>query len=864
MNKLVRSNLVKGLLSKSFENEHSCVACLKRKQHKASSRTMLADAKLPITFWAEAVNTACYVQNRVLVTKPHNKTPYELFNERLPAIGFLRPFGCHVMILNTLDHLGKFDAKGYEGYFVGYSLSSKAFRVFNKRTKKIKENLHVDFLENKSIEKGTGPNWLFDIDTLTNSMNYVPVVIAGTFSTNISGKKEDVHQAEQQEVNGDKEVHDNNQNSNPTASSKVSTNDSFELASGSTVKTEVPTVSSHVPTDSLSVPPVTSSVLKIIFRGGSSFQEPLSLGNAVSFENWLEDFFRDTSNAVSLNEVEADLSNMETAIQVSPTPTLRIQKDHPKSQIIGPVDTPVQTIHKTKDVLKNKKDERGIVIRNKARLVAQGHTQAEVIDYEEVFALVARIEAIRLFLAYASYMGFTVYQMDVKSAFLHGTIDKERIFRYLKGNPKLGLWYPKESPFDLVAYSDSDYGGANQDRKSTTRGCQFLGRRVETMDAETKILAQVNGRKRTVSASSIKRHLKLNNEEDETAFPSGDVRYREAFPTDTSLDEGQDRENIAKTSAMPHEALPRVTSLGGGEGQRKCWKIIRVGNHAEVYQVFEDMLRKFDIEDLDKLWSLVKETCSITEESLLGLILYRTPWPIKGVLSVQDTLITAAEATKVTIEVPKSRKRREAQTRRNMIVYLKNMAGYKMNYFKGMSYDEIRPLFEKHYNYNQAFLNEVNEGIKVPKKEVRQEKEVEVESSKREDDDDDVYADATPLTSMILIVDYKIYIKRNIPYFKIIRADGNHKERFEKTEPKNYTDDYLLNTLKIMFEKPNVKASVWKEQKGKYGLAKMYPLIHFTLEQMVNDVRLKVEYDSEMSLELLRLVKRQLNEGYVP
>nr|GFC42588.1 retrovirus-related Pol polyprotein from transposon TNT 1-94 [Tanacetum cinerariifolium] len=95
------------------------------------------------------------------------------------------------------DHLGKFDAKGDEGYFVGYSMSSKAFRVFNKRTKKVEENLHVDFLENKLIEKGAGPNWLFDIDTLTNSMNYVPVVVAGTSSTNILGTKDvasqDVH-----------------------------------------------------------------------------------------------------------------------------------------------------------------------------------------------------------------------------------------------------------------------------------------------------------------------------------------------------------------------------------------------------------------------------------------------------------------------------------------------------------------------------------------------------------------------------------------------------------------------------------------------------------------------------------------------
>nr|GFC94461.1 ribonuclease H-like domain-containing protein [Tanacetum cinerariifolium] len=247
-----------------------------------AARTMLADAKLHVTFWAKAVNTACYVQNKVLVIKPHNKTPYELFNERSPAIRFLRPFGCHVMILNTLDHLGKFDAKRDDCYFVGYSLSSKAFRVFNKRIKKIEKNFHVDFLENRSIEKGTGPDWLFDIDTLTNTINYVPVVVTKTSFTNISGTEEDVHQVvkekesplrfialpnwfhkaqmatsnedekkddaipdnnapkkEQEEVNEDKEVPKSSGNSNPTASIKVSTNDSFELASSSTVETEV-------------------------------------------------------------------------------------------------------------------------------------------------------------------------------------------------------------------------------------------------------------------------------------------------------------------------------------------------------------------------------------------------------------------------------------------------------------------------------------------------------------------------------------------------------------------------------------------------------------------------------------------------
>nr|GEX62555.1 putative ribonuclease H-like domain-containing protein [Tanacetum cinerariifolium] len=100
------------------------------------------DLLLPIPFWAEAVNIACYVQNRVLVTKPHNKTPYELLHGRTPSIGFMRPFGCLVIIFNTLDSLGKFERKIDEGFLVGYSVNSKAFRGFNSRTRIVQETLH--------------------------------------------------------------------------------------------------------------------------------------------------------------------------------------------------------------------------------------------------------------------------------------------------------------------------------------------------------------------------------------------------------------------------------------------------------------------------------------------------------------------------------------------------------------------------------------------------------------------------------------------------------------------------------------------------------------------------------------------------
>nr|GEV01695.1 putative ribonuclease H-like domain-containing protein [Tanacetum cinerariifolium] len=231
----------------------------------------------------------------------------------------------------------------------------------------------------------------------------------------------------------------------------------------------------------------------------------------------------------------------------------------------------------------------------------------------------------------------------------------------------------------------------------------------------------------------------------------------------------------------------------------------------------------------------------------------------------------------------------EAHARKNMMICLKNMAGFKMNFFKGMTYREIRPLFEKHYNSNQAFLEKVEEEVTVQENEIeekgnkRQGESLEQEIAKKQrmdeeaeelkrhlqimsNDDDDVYIEVTPLASKVPVVDYQIHHENNKPYYKIIRADGSHKlffsfitllknfdredletlwklvkERFETTEPKNFSDDFLLNILKIMFEKPNIEANVWKDQKGRYGL--------------------EVEEESEMSLGLPRLVRRQLNEG---
>nr|GEU92202.1 hypothetical protein [Tanacetum cinerariifolium] len=514
---------------------------------KITSKGTLKIGKLDfedVYFVKELKFSLLNVSQMALVVKPHNKTPYELFRGRTHALSFVRPFGCHVTILNTLDHLGKFDGKAYEGYFIRYSMNSKAFRVYNIRTRRVEKDLHIEFLENKPIVAGTKD-----------------CIGAGHSS----------------------------------------------METGSTQ-------------DYIFIPfwkdgsPLFDSSLKISGDDGKKHDEVSD--NESGTSNKLNFAFE------NLNNEYPDDPKMPGRATQFKLKKVWILVDLPKGKkAIG-----------TKWVFMNKKDNRGIVIKNIARLVAQGHTQEEGIDYDQVFAPVARNEAIRLLLAYASFMGVMVYQMDMKSTFLYGRIEEEvyvcqplgfedpghpnkvyvddiifgstkkelcteferlmkdkfqmssmgeltfflglkvkqkedgifisqykyvtkvlrkfnfsdvksastpvdikktlvkdadgddvdvhlyrfmigslmyltssrldimyvvcvcaifqvtlkvshlhavkRIFRYLKGHPKLGLWYPRDFLFELVAFTDSDYARASLDRKSTTGGCQFLGSRL--------------------------------------------------------------------------------------------------------------------------------------------------------------------------------------------------------------------------------------------------------------------------------------------------------------------------------------------------------------------------------------------------
>nr|GEX59855.1 putative reverse transcriptase domain-containing protein [Tanacetum cinerariifolium] len=170
----------------------------------------------------------------------------------------------------------------------------------------------------------------------------------------------------------------------------------------------------------------------------------------------------------------------------------------------------------------------------------------------------------------------------------------------------------------------------------------------------------------------------------------------------------------------------------------------------------------------------------------------------------------------------------KVQARKNMMIYLKNVVGFKMDYFKESS--KMQKLDEE--------VEELKRHLQIVPNE-----------------EDDVYTEATPLALKVPVVDYEIYNKNNKPYYKIKRADGSHQlylKRFATTKPKNFSDDYLLITLGAMFKKPDIHAQIWKNQRSLILLVEWkYPITKFTLNLMLNNVRLKVEEESEVSLELL-------------
>ncbi|GJW76378.1 retrovirus-related pol polyprotein from transposon TNT 1-94 [Tanacetum coccineum] len=548
MNKLVIGNLVRGLPSKLFEINQICVACQKRKQHIASCIENLIDLKVKVI----RCDNGTEFKNRVM-------NQFYKMKGRKHALSFMRPFGCPVTILNTIDHLGKFDGKADEGFFVGYSTNSKAFRVFNSRTRIVEENLHVQFSENTSNIAGSGPNWLFDIDALTNSMNYKPVV-AGNQSNGNAGTKacDDAGKARMETVPGKDYILLPLWTQDPpfSSSSKDSPDAGFKPSGEEEKKdAEDPGNESGNPTE------------------GKDSEVP-------STEEPREDQRVNQELDASINST----NNINTASNGNSTNNVNFH--------IGLLRVP---------------------------------TKNKLIDYDEVFAPVARIEAIRLFLAYASFKDFVVYQMDVKSAFIYGKIEEEvyvcqppgfkdpdfpnRVYKVEKALYGLhqapmrwrNTWYRSMIALDVSYYPSrpeikSDYARASLDRKSTTGGCQFLGCRLISWqckkstcgfgkDSQEQLLDFLtNDFPIPTMMFSSRRNGRKKRKDTEVPQSSG--------PTELIADEAANEENVPTQS----NDLP----LSREDASKQGRKIDDIDKDAEVTLVDETQGREKEAEKVER------------------------------------------------------------------------------------------------------------------------------------------------------------------------------------------------------------------------------------------------------------------------
>ncbi|KAD4180484.1 hypothetical protein E3N88_29075 [Mikania micrantha] len=393
-----------------------------------AARTMLADSGLPLSFWAEAVNTACYVLNRVHIVKRHNKTAYEILYKIKPLISFFKVFGCPCFILNTKDSLSKFAAKVDSGYFVGYSQTSKAYRAFNLRTKIIEESIDVKFNELASTSSfPSAPDDLFDLE----SFSFIPSIPSSSPSSESCQTSEDLSSIEDDSVSkfftsfpshqiNSQEANSQNQDDIPsTPPSPVLDNASID------VPDHIP--NSLTPIENLSYSDAASSnnCLDIIpFNKNHPLEQILGdLSKGVQTRSQISNF---CLHAAFLSQIEP--SKYQEALKdnnwVEAMQDELLQFKRQNVWTLCPLPDGKYPIG-TRWVFRNKTDDRGIIIKNKARLVVQGYCQEEGIDYDETFAPVARLEAIRLFLAFAISHNIKVYQMDIKSAFLYGTIKEE-------------------------------------------------------------------------------------------------------------------------------------------------------------------------------------------------------------------------------------------------------------------------------------------------------------------------------------------------------------------------------------------------------------------------------------------------------
>nr|GEV28467.1 uncharacterized mitochondrial protein AtMg00810-like [Tanacetum cinerariifolium] len=877
------------------------------------------------------------------------------------------------------DPLDKIDEKADEGFLVGYSVSSKAFRVFNSRTRIVQETLHINFLENKPNVIGNQANpsvgvlEQFDEEKAgeENVQQYVFFPLWASGSINPYNTDNDAFGGKKPEFKGEKpesEVHvspsskfedisDNSINEDNAADSLVS-----DVGQISTNSTSTISAAGHSNTVDPDYPDKVSKVVKALY-GLHQAPRAWQKGDILLVQIYVDDIIFGSTNkdlCKAFEKLMKDKFQMSSMGELTFFLGLQVKQKH--DGIFISQDKCVAEILR-KFSLTDGKSVSTPIDTEKPLLKDPDGKDVDVHTYRSMIGSLMYLTSSRPDIMFAVY-ACDHFQVTPKALHLHAV---KRIFRYLKGKPHLGLWYPKDSPFDLVSYSNSDYAGVSLDRKSTTGGCQFFRCRLISWKCKKQIVVATSSTKAEYVAVCKLLYTCAMDSESIAGLWVNDVMRLQALVdrkkviiTEATIRDALRLDDAESIDFLPNEEifteLSRMGKVDALEQDKvaQALKIIKLKQRVKKLErknkreiitnldADEDVILK-DVAAVEKAVEIQENANVQGRQAESQAQIYKIDLEhADKVLSIQDDDLEPAELKEV-VEVRKEKeealKRKpqtEAQARKNLMIYLRNMVGFKMDYFKGMSYDDIHPIFEKYFNSNVAFLEKSKEQLEEEasralkrasksqaEKAVKKQKlDEEIEELKKHiqivpNDEDDVYTEDTPLARKVPVVDYEIYIKNNKLYFKIIRADGSHqlflsflsllrnfdredlevlwqivKERFTSSKPKNFSDDLLLTTLTYMFEKLDIQAQIWKNQRSVHGLEKVksyrllkscgvhiitftttqmillverrYPLTMFTLDQKLNNVRLEVEEESEVSLELLRFVRQQQQEGFRP
>ncbi|GJS37439.1 putative ribonuclease H-like domain-containing protein [Tanacetum coccineum] len=429
-----------------------------------AARTMLIFSRLPEFLWAEAVATACFTQNRSIINTRHNKTPYELLRGRKPNVEYFHVFGSLCYPTNDRDDLGKMKPKADIGVFIGYSETSRGFRIYNRRTKRIMETIHVKFDELTAIasehdclepelQRFNNQNSSDDLMN-TPSKEDLDNLFGPMFEDYFEQKSSDTT------INSAAQPTHDQEDSPSTSSIIVDTHEAPPVVTTSDEQTSPISLqesdefnqedsadfdgnTQFVPYDSLNHEEIESSTTNLEPSNVQNFHQVQPSTHIWTKDHPLDQVIGDPSKPVMTRQrLHTDSEVCMYALTVSTIEPKNIKEamaDHSwiesmqdelnqfeRLQVWELVPRPEgKNVIALKWLWKNKCDAENIVVRNKSRLVAKGYKQEEGIDFEESFAPVARLEAVRMFIAFAAHMNITIFQMDVKTAFLNGPLKEE-------------------------------------------------------------------------------------------------------------------------------------------------------------------------------------------------------------------------------------------------------------------------------------------------------------------------------------------------------------------------------------------------------------------------------------------------------